>query len=159
MTTLIDKKLIFKNIDVEDYHELFSKVGEQMINLGYAKSGYIEELNRREKSFPTGVPVKPIGVAIPHTEGQYINNNRLAVVTLKHPIDFEIMGSNNEKMPVSLVIFIGVHNGKEHMMILQKLIELIQNPSFVLSLLKTDTIEDLYNLLNKNLDNIGEEVK
>lgn len=159
MTDLIDKNLIFKDLEAASQDELFTAVGSRMIEYGFAKEGYIEELNKREKAFPTGVPVQPIGVAIPHTEGHLINENRLAVVTLKNPITFEIMGSDHETMSVSLVIFIGMHNGKEHMAILQRLIELIQNAGFVSILMKAITEEEIYQIMNTNLEAVGGNAK
>ncbi|MFX3617866.1 MAG: PTS sugar transporter subunit IIA [Sporolactobacillus sp.] len=151
MDDLLEKKLVFRNLDITDTNELFHMVGERMISLGFAKEGYVEELIKRETLFPTGVPVEPIGVAIPHTDGIFIKENKLAVVTLKHPITIEVMGSDHEKMAISLAIFIGVRNGKEHMIILQHLIEQIQDSNFVNQIMKADTNDEIYNIFYSNL--------
>lgn len=119
------------------------------------KSNYVEGLKNREIEFATGVPVEPIGVAIPHTDSSYVNDNKVAVMTLEEPVKFNLMGGSKEDtIDVKLVILLSFKDGKNHISALQNIIEKIQDEKFVESLINAQSKEELYKLAEGNLNQI-----
>lgn len=155
--SFIDKNYVYLNLDVKTNTELFEKVGNDLIAGGIVKDTYVKALIDREAEFPTGLPL-PIGVAIPHTDGSHVIQNRIVPVTLKEPIEFNEMGGDEEdKVQVKLIVFIVMADGKDHLDMLQNIIMSVQNESVVNQLLETEDIEEFEQIFTKNILNGGNE--
>ncbi|MBF7030095.1 PTS sugar transporter subunit IIA [Staphylococcus kloosii] len=155
MTKVVEEEMIFFNASVSNNEEILEQLGNKAIELGFAKPNYVEGLKQRENEFATGVPVEPTGVAIPHTDSSYVNDNKVAVMTLKDPIEFNQMGgAETDKLQVKLVILLCFKDGKNHMSALQNIIEKIQDEKFVESLVNADSKETLLKISKSNFDNI-----
>lgn len=146
---MIDKKFIFKDVEVENYKELFHLIGKNLIDDQIVKEGFVEALLEREENFPTGLPVEH-GVAIPHTDGALVNEDKLVFVTLKKPVTFgEMGGGPTDTVDVSVAIFLAIGNGEKHLETLQKLINSIQTEGFVKGLIDSKDKEEMYEVIKK----------
>ncbi|MCJ0952460.1 PTS sugar transporter subunit IIA [Mammaliicoccus sciuri] len=155
MNNVVEKELIFFNYKASNYEDILEVLGNKAIEVGIAKSNYIEGLKNREIEFATGVPVEPIGVAIPHTDSSYVNDNKVAFMTLEEPVKFNLMGGSSEDtIDVKLVILLSFKDGKNHISALQNIIEKIQDEKFVESLINAQSKEELYKLAEGNLNQI-----
>lgn len=155
MSNVIDENLIFLNYEANNYENILEILGKKAIDMGIANSNYVEGLKEREAEFATGVPVEPIGVAIPHTDSSYVNDNKVAIMTLKQPVEFNLMGgSANDRIEVKLVILLLFKDGKNHIGALQNIIEKIQDEIFVSSLVNANTKEEILKIAQSNLNNI-----
>jgi PTS system galactitol-specific IIA component len=161
MIELLDKDLIILNSNSSDYSEVFKQLGSIMIEKGYANNNYIEGLLNRESEFPTGIPVEPIGVAIPHTDSSFVKQSKIGLMTLENSVEFGAMGgSDSDKVHVKLVILLGFADGKHHLNALQNIIQLIQDSSFVDELISVNSKEEAYQILENKLElEIEEEIK
>ena len=81
----------------------------------------------REKKFPTGLPTKPFGVAIPHTDAKWTNHNAICVGILKEPIDQIVMGTDDTPVKVSIVFMLALGQSNKQLNILSKLMTVFQN--------------------------------
>ncbi|WP_086315227.1 PTS system, galactitol-specific IIA component [Enterococcus sp. 7F3_DIV0205] len=123
--------LLYHQLLVNTQNELFEKLSTELEAKGIVQQPFLTALIERESEFPTGLPLK-IGVAIPHTDGTYVNEDRLVFATLKQPILFNEMGGDEEDvLNVSVVIMLAIKEGKKHLSVLQKLIESIQKEGFI----------------------------
>lgn len=73
-------------------------------------------------------------------------------MTLKEPVSFRIMGSDSDEIEVKVVFLLGCSDGEEHIQVLQKIVELVQQQAFLDQLLQLQTVEEAYQLLESNLD-------
>lgn len=153
--SIIEEKYIFVDLDVNTQDELFETLGGKLIESDVVKSTYVDALKDREGEFPTGLPL-PIGVAIPHTDGSYVNEDHLVVATLSKPVDFVEMGTDDEKVDVSLVIMIVMQDGKNHLEMLQNIIATVQNEELVKELLQEKDKKVIKEILDENILNKGE---
>lgn len=155
--SLIDKNYVYLNLEVATTTELFEKIGNDLIEGGIVKDSYVKALNDREAEFPTGLPL-PIGVAIPHTDGSHVIQNRIVPVTLKDSIEFNEMGADQEdKVEVKMAVFIVMADGKNHLDMLQNIIMSVQNESVITELLEIQNIENFQDVFTKNILNGGNE--
>src|SRR5688572_13356611 len=69
---------------------------------GYVKDSFGAAVLAREDVFPTGLPTQPVGVAIPHTDVEHVNNSALAVGILSQPVVFMEMGSFDGQVDVEI---------------------------------------------------------
>jgi len=148
---MIDEKYIMNKLLVRNQLDLFEKLGQALIQDLIVKEGFVKALLDREQNFPTGLPVVP-GVAIPHTDGDLVNEDRLMFVTLENPIKFnEMGGSIDDVINVSVIILIAISNGAKHLSTLKKLIASIQENGFVNGLVDSRDEKEMKTIINKYL--------
>ena len=129
--------LIFHDVEAESYADLFRQVGGVLTDKGYGKENYVQGLIERENEFPTGLDIDGFGIAIPHTPVDFVENAATAIATLKNPVKFTEMGSDDE-VEVQLVFILAVTAPKGHMDQLQRIISIIQDKE-VLKKIKEET--------------------
>ncbi|MBP1046248.1 PTS sugar transporter subunit IIA [Enterococcus sp. BWM-S5] len=149
---LTAKQNIFVDLEVTSFEELIQQIASPLIQAGDVAVEFPEQVILREKSFPTGLPTEPIGVAIPHTDAKYVNNNRVTIATLKNPIDMEIMGGMDEgTIQVSIVFLLALGQSNKQLNILQKLMTVLPKAE-LLERLKNGTKEEIYRIAKEEID-------
>ncbi|WLR46620.1 PTS sugar transporter subunit IIA [Halobacillus litoralis] len=160
MSNLLDRNLIFLHSSPSNFTEALTEIGNVMIAKGYANNDYVEGLLKREEEFATGIPVEAAGVAIPHTDASFVKDNKIGLMIPKHPINFGIMGGDGEEVAVQLIILLGFADSQNHLSALQKVIESIQDPSFIEKLVSVESADEAYSCLEEYLTiNLEEEIK
>lgn len=59
--------------------DIIRTLASPLINDGMVVSDFADHVIEREKSFPTGLAVEPVGVAIPHTDHQHVRQNAISI--------------------------------------------------------------------------------
>ena len=127
------EQLIFAGMEAESSDDIFEKMGSALIDSGKCRESYIEALKEREKVFHTGV-------AIPHTDPEHVIDSAIAIAVLKNPVEFYHMGTNPSegmKVSVTFVIMLAIA-GKQHLEMLQKAIQLIQDQDVLQNLIQAE---------------------
>lgn len=152
MGKVIDQNLIVLNSDADHYSDVLKILGEMMIKKGYANPNYVEGLLEREAIYPTGIATETIGVALPHTDSDFVKESKIGMLVLDEPVKFGMMGGDDgEEVDVKIAFLLGLSEGNEHLQVLQEIIQLIQDKNFINELLSISTRKEAYQLLNKRL--------
>lgn len=114
-----------------------------MLDLGYVKGDFIENIIEREEKYPTGISTRPLSrelpnVAIPHTEGKFVNTRLIVPIALKKPVQFNNMVNPSESFDVKFLFMILNDNPDMHSNILAQIMDFLA---------KTDA-DDLNQLFN-----------
>ena len=148
---MIDKNLMLCQMKVLNQDTFFDDISLLLEEEGIVKPGFSDALKLREANFPTGLPVTG-GVAIPHTDGTLVIEDRLVFVTLNEPVSFNEMGGDeDDKIAVKFIILLAIGNGKKHLDVLQKVINGIQNPNFISGMLRAESQEQMYEIVQNEL--------
>ncbi|MEY8309935.1 PTS sugar transporter subunit IIA [Erysipelotrichaceae bacterium 51-3] len=143
----LDKNLIFQNLEAEKSDDVFEKLGGEFIRYGYAKDSYIRALKERESDFPTGLDIGGFGIAIPHTDISHVNKDGVAIASLKKPVHFIQMGTNDEPVDVNLVFMLSVKDPAKHMSHLQRIVEIIQDQRVLEKIKAAEACEGVINII------------
>ena len=120
---LLFEDLIQMELEAEDFEDAIRKIGEDAYQKGYVKKGFAEAVIKREKLYPTALPTEVMKVAIPHPiERDTVEKSAIIVTKLKNPVDFILMGSDNETVPVNITFTLAVNGAEHKLTILQKLV-------------------------------------
>lgn len=130
MKTLInnaDKNYLAISLSGETDKEILEQMADAMFEKGYVNDGFHDAIIKREENFPTGLPTGEISVAIPHTDPEYVNKPAVCLGILDQPVEFNVMGMENEKVEVSILFMLAIKKKEEQLGLLQKLIATCQN--------------------------------
>lgn len=139
------------------FHKSIASTPEALKNLSdvlYAKSlvteDFYQNLWQREQEFPTGLDINGIGVALPHTESIYVKRSQVGFLSLKEPITFYEMGTNDKPVQVKILFMLALKEPHEQLSMLQNLISMFQKEGTLQKLLEVDNTEDYLSILHKN---------
>lgn len=143
----LDKELVVLNLEANSKEEVLEVLGDLLTEQGVVKEGFIESVLQREQKFPTGLPTEPYGVAIPHTDGDMVNDSKIAFASLKNPVKFAAMGGSAELVDVKIVFMLALNSSQGQLDMLQKLVGLFQDPGTVEQLTEVSDADQLNKLL------------
>lgn len=149
--SLTNEKNIFVDLEVADFPELINQIAHPLIDDQDVVAEYPSQVIKREEGFPTGLPTEPIGVAIPHTDAKYVNNNRVTIATLKNPIKMDVMGGmDDERIDVSIVFLLALGQSNKQLNILKKLMGILPEAE-LLERIKEGTKEEIYQIAKEEI--------
>ncbi len=142
-----DKKISIFQGEFESREQALESIADLLVEKQLVGTCFKKNILEREVTFPTGLPTVPYGVAIPHTDADYVTTQQIGFASLKKPIEFQMMGNSNEKVEVSLIFMLAIKNADEHLGMLQKLIEIIQSEESVKDLMSCTSQRELDKVL------------
>lgn len=124
---LFQKEYLFINTEAQTDQEVLSYLSEKLENNGMVKKGYGQALLKREKEFPTGLPLGKINIAIPHTDAHLVMEQVIAVIVLKNPVAFKSMEDKEESIPVKIVICLVMSKQDANVKLFPRLLQFFTN--------------------------------
>ena len=104
----LKEELIIPGLEAKSSDDIFEALGGKLVKQGYCKESYVQALKDREAEFPTGINTGEKGVAIPHTDVSHVNKKGIAIATLKQPVEFVEMGTDDEYVNAQVVFMLAV---------------------------------------------------
>ncbi|KKC30731.1 PTS sugar transporter subunit IIA [Caldanaerobacter subterraneus] len=147
LTEFFHKELIVTNLQANNKEEVFEVLFNKLLENGYVKESFLEGIMTREKNFPTGLLLNGNNVAIPHTDPEHVLKPAIAVATLSKPVVFKNMANPQEDVYVNIVFMIVLDSVHSQIELLQQLIELIQNRSFLNAVLNANDSNEVIKII------------
>ncbi len=130
----LNKDLVYFFKASVERDDAIKKLASLLEEQGFVKKSFTKAVIEREKVFPTGLPTKPIGIAIPHTDAEHVNKGAMAVGILRSPVEFIEMGSLDLTVKVSIISMLAISNPDILIAVLMKLAGSFQDEGFLMSL-------------------------
>lgn len=138
----IKEDLIFVDIKSDTRQQFFDEMSTKFLDKGYVTEGFRDFLQERESDYPTGLELDTYSVAIPHGNPEFIVKPFIAVARLEEPVTMYRMDDPEESIAVKLFFFLGLDNGGNHLQVLRKIMQQIQDKKIMEQLLTAKTEED-----------------
>ncbi|MBS6547212.1 MAG: PTS sugar transporter subunit IIA [Butyricicoccus pullicaecorum] len=138
------RELIVRNVDAKDAEDAIRQVGQKFLQAGFVKDTYIDAVAAREKTFPTGLQLAEIAVAMPHTDPQHVNRPGVCIAQLAHPVTFEHMGDPDTKVEAEMLFMMAIKNPDEQVELLQKVLSVFQQPETVAAFRAAKSDDELF---------------
>lgn len=147
---LIQDELI--NIAKEDldYKEVIKYLGKTFLDNEYIREEYINDVLTREESFPTGLELKNMGIAIPHANPDNVLKNGISILKLKNPVRFSNM-ETGEDVYVSMVFMLALKDPNDHLKMLQSLFIMFQEEDVMDELINAFSKDKIKSIVTNNL--------
>lgn len=156
MSISIEEDLVLLDVSAKDKFDLLSQVADRLFEKGYVKSSYKDAVIAREKIFATGLPTVLGGVAIPHTDVEYVVSPAICMARLTSPVDFVIMGDDKETVSVDFVFMLAMKEAHAQIELLQNLMGILQDEE-ALRFVKTEkSAAKIAAFVKKRLDGTAE---
>ena len=133
-----------------DSEEAIKLCGEALYKAGIVGQNFGELCVQREKNFPTGLPTE-IPTAIPHVKDEGITQNAICLLKLNGPVTFKRLDNDTEEVKTDMVFNLAIKDADEHLAVLQKMMEFLNNPE-VLSKCKKLSNEETEVYLQEQLE-------
>ncbi|AEG41397.1 PTS sugar transporter subunit IIA [Lactobacillus kefiranofaciens] len=90
---------------------VLKEVYDNLLQRGYVKGNFLSHIVKREHDFPTGLDTSTLGknipnIAIPHTEGEFVNTRLIVPVSLREPVVFHNMIKPDEALEVKFLFML-----------------------------------------------------
>jgi len=148
MESLIHEDRIQVNFMAENQFAAIEMAAKPLQEQGYVYEGFLEAVLEREKNYPTGLPTR-VGVALPHTEAEYVINEGISILTLEKPVLFSGMGNPKETVLVEILFLLAIKNPEKQLGVLQTIITIIQNEMVLKKIKGAKDPKTIYNLINQ----------
>lgn len=132
--------------------DILRQLGAELYRQGYVKESYIDAVIEREKEFPTGLPTKGVGIAIPHADAIHVNEEALILGILKEPVNFTVMGSHNDQVEVQLVFMLAIKDPQMQLNMLKRLMEGCQKEEVLYTLRNHDDLREVDRIMKGFMD-------
>ncbi|MFW7433280.1 PTS sugar transporter subunit IIA [Vagococcus carniphilus] len=142
-----DEKVIILNGSAKTKEAALSELANLMLIKNSVNDSFLENVLKREEVYPTGLLVNGVGIAIPHTDSEYVKKSQLGFMSLESPVVFNEMGTLDKEVEVNLIFMLALKEAHEQLSMLQQLIEMFQNESVISSLFEIETVEEFIKLM------------
>lgn len=139
--------LLKKNVSSKEV--AFQLLADELMGNDCVNQDFLVNVIKREEVFPTGLEINGIGVAIPHTDSEYVKESQVGFLSLEKPLTFLEMGTNDKEIQVSLLFMLALKEPHEQLEMLQRLIEMFQHKGVLESLLKVEKKEAYQEIIQK----------
>ena len=124
---LFSPKLVFFDWEPASPAALFERLGQELQPQGYIAPGWLDAVKAREEAYPTGLEMPAAGIAIPHTDPDYVAKPYIAIVRPARPVTFNAMAGMGDPVPAQIVINLGITHEGGQVQALQALMNVFSN--------------------------------
>jgi len=149
--TVISEDLILLDLDGDSQtaEDVIVSLCERMVQEGYVDSTYCQAVLDRERQFPTGLPMLPYPVAIPHAAADGVKKTGIAVAIMNHSVPFRSMGSPDEYLDVRIVVLLAIADHSKQVSVLQWLCGGLQGQGVLKALLSASSSREVLSIFDE----------
>jgi PTS system galactitol-specific IIA component len=155
----LNPELVYAQMEADSAPEVITELSRLLFERGYVKSSYANAAIEREKEYPTGLPTKGCGTAIPHADIEHTIKPGIAVATLQKPVKFGQLGDASTQIDVSLVFLLSVTKPKVQVYLLQALVEVYKDEKLLCKLIEATEANVIVEEVNAALSKVKYELQ
>jgi len=142
-----NEDLVELGIQANDKETVIKLLSDRLLEKGFVKDSFYENVLKREEVFPTGLPTI-IPMAICHTESEHVHNSAIAFGTVTSSVAFQEMGTPERTVMAEMVFVIALKNPKDQVPWLQKMMIVFKQEEILSTIRNATDKTELVNYLN-----------
>lgn len=152
LVDLLRGEHILLNLEVKEAEQAIRILTNALVETGHVAPGFAEDVLAREQTFPTGLPTRPLAVAIPHADPDHVHRSAVCIGTLVSPVRFVQMGTDGSVMlDAHLIFLLAIKEQEKQVEMIRQLMTLIQTGSLLEGLAKSVEVEEAITLIRSTL--------
>lgn len=146
---MFDAKIALFHKHVDSRDEALKMLADELMKSEVAKDSFYDGIITRENNFATGLTLNNMCVAIPHTDPEHVNRTQVAFMSLDEPVEFIEMGTEDKKIPVTMLFMLALKEAHQQLDMLMKLMDVFQNDELMEKFKAVDNFDDYYKLIEE----------
>jgi PTS system galactitol-specific IIA component len=143
---------ILLDLDASDSSSAIRLLNELLVRTSHTAPEFADDVCTRERTFPTGLPTRPVAVAIPHADPPHVKASAVALGVLRSPVQFAQMGTDGSvKLDAHAVFLLAIKEQEKQVEMIQQLVKVIQNAELLESLMKVAGSQEALDLILASL--------
>lgn len=122
----VDENLVMIDIEASTDKEALDILGKKLLEQGVVKESYLPAVQAREVEYCTGLQFEEMGIAIPHTDTEHVNEGAIGIGILKKPVTFQSMGMPDVPVEVEIMFMMAMKEAHTQIEFLQALMTIFQ---------------------------------
>lgn len=156
-SSLLSPHLIRVHQSYGAWEDALLSMAKLFVDQGISKESFPQAIVDRERTYPTGLPAQPFGIAIAHCDSEHVIESAIGVTTLDAPVEFgEMGGTSDDRLNVRIIFMLAIKDPKAQIPTLQKMMTVIQNADLLEHISSAQTTEEVYEVLAPVLVEEGE---
>ncbi len=118
--TIFYDVVMLKNITTKE--AAIHSLTNHLLEKGYVNEHYEHATIEREDAYPTGLPTKPIAIAVPHSKHENVIKQSVVLGISDHLIEFSEMGNSDSKLNVGILFLLALKGENGHINYLKNIV-------------------------------------
>lgn len=148
---VFDDTLVKFNIKAESNLDAIGQLAGLLVEQDLVKDSYIPAIKAREEIYATGLELLDMGIAIPHTDPDHVNEPAMALGILEEPVTFCGMGEPDKQIDVQIMFMLAIKEPHAQLKILQALLKVFQHEGKLTALKNCKTQKEAADMLQQLL--------
>jgi len=144
----LSPELVYLDLEKNDREMILTTMAENLYKEDIVNENFVKAILDREKAYPTGLLCEEVGVAIPHADSEYVKRQAISIARLKEPVEFIQMGTDDQKVAVSLIFMLAIKQEKEQVHLLSSLMSIFLEKEYLKRLIECESKEELISSFN-----------
>jgi PTS system galactitol-specific IIA component len=144
---MLNRDLIRLDLDVKSKEEAIRTLAEDFVRAGVVRESFVDAVLERERQSPTALPAVAYDIAIPHTVSAHVLTPAMNVAVLKHPVEFQQMGSPDITLHPQVIFMLAISDPKDQLSLLRRIMKMLQNKDLLNRIRSAKTKDEIYDLL------------
>lgn len=149
MADMFDAKIALFHKHADSRDEALKMLADEFMKSGVAKDTFFDGILSRENVFATGLTLNNMCVAIPHTDPEHVNRTQIGFMSLDAPVEFVEMGTEDKKIPVTMLFMLALKEAHQQLDMLMKLMDAFQNDELIDRFYAADNYDDFFELIKE----------
>ena len=143
---LVQMKGVFANQEA-----LFEGIFKDLLKKSLVEQTFLKAVKQREESYPTGLQLENMSIAIPHTDVEHVIEPFVYVYKLEQTVRFIQMGTNDVPVDAEAVLVLGIKEPKEQVGMLSGLMAMFSDQAFIQKFKEAETEREVIQLLKQQM--------
>lgn len=139
--------------DMNSKEEIICRLSDYLYQKGYVNKEYQSATLERELEYPTGLPTKPVGVAVPHSKAENVLKPAVILAVSRNPVEFSEMGNASSNLQVGIVFMLALQGENRHLNFLKNIVNFCKQENNVTRLYQVSTKEEAYTIFQEEILN------
>ena len=150
---VFDRKIALFDVEAADRDEALRLLADEFVKADVVREDFLDGLMNREAVFPTGLILDNMGVAIPHTDPEYVKQTQLGFMRLANPVTFQFMGDPSVDVEVNMIFMMAIKESHGQVEMLSKLMDLFGDNDLMEQFREVKDFDSFFKLIEeKGLD-------
>lgn len=136
-------EFVMLNLEAGTNMQAIESLANNLAAEGVVKESFTGAILKREADYCTGLAFEEMGIAIPHTDAEHVNEASIGIAVLNKPVTFQSMGMPDIPCEVEMLFMLAIKEPELQLEFLQELMNIFGTKDRLINLKNCKTPQEL----------------